>query len=264
LPSRKPLDYRELRQKLPANSQLASRGAPHLIRIENLHVQAGTFSLKSLSFEIATGQYGVLMGRTGSGKTTLIEAICGLRKVVGGRIWLGDRDVTALKPAERGIGFVPQDGALFGTMSVSQQLGFALTVRRWKQPQIDRRVGELAELLGITGLLPRLPAGLSGGERQRVALGRALAASPGVLCLDEPLSALDDATREEMYGLLAKVREFAGVTTLHITHNRQEATRLADVVLLLEEGQIRALAPQELSQDLSVRPAPNAARPGDG
>jgi ABC-type sugar transport system ATPase subunit len=220
-----------------------------LIRIENLHVQAGTFSLDSISFEVATGQYAVLMGRTGSGKTTLMESICGLRKVACGRIWLWDRDVTRLKPAERGIGFVPQDGALFGTMTVRQQLGFALTVRRWTRQQIDRRVGELAELLGIKDLLHRKPAGLSGGERQRVALGRALAARPGVLCLDEPLSALDDATREEMYGLLSSVRQFAGVTTLHITHNRNEATRLADVVLLLEAGKIRVVRPQDVNQD---------------
>jgi ABC-type sulfate/molybdate transport systems ATPase subunit len=134
-------------------------------------------------------------------------------------------------------------------MTVRQHLAFALTVRRWKRQEIDRRVGELAELLGIKNLLRRKPAGLSGGERQRVALGRALAARPGVLCLDEPLSALDDATREEMYGLLASVRQHAGVTTLHITHNRGEATRLADVVLLLEAGKIRVVLPDDLNQD---------------
>ena len=158
-----------------------------MIRVENLRVQAGTFSLDSISFEVATGQYAVLMGRTGAGKTTLMESICGLRRVACGRIWLLDRDVTRLKPAERGIGFVPQDGALFETMAVHQQLGFALTVRRRTRREIDRRVGELADLLGIKHLLCRKSAGLSGGERQRVALGRALAAHPGVLCLDEPL-----------------------------------------------------------------------------
>ncbi len=220
-----------------------------MIRVENLRVQAGTFSLDSISFEVATGQYAVLMGRTGAGKTTLMESICGLRRVAGGRIRLMDRDVTGLKPAERGIGFVPQDGALFETMAVRQQLSFALTVRKWKRPETDRRVNELAELLGIKHLLDRRPAGLSGGERQRVALGRALAARPGVLCLDEPLSALDDATREEMYGLLSSVRRLAGVTTLHITHNRSESIRLADVVLLLEAGKIRRVAPQDLDQD---------------
>ncbi|HEX4071127.1 MAG TPA: ATP-binding cassette domain-containing protein, partial [Planctomycetaceae bacterium] len=138
---------------------------------------------------------------------------------------------------------------LFETMTVREQLGFALTIRRRTPREIGRRVEELADLLGIRHLLARKPVGLSGGERQRVALGRALAAQPGVLCLDEPLSALDDATREEMYGLLSSVRQVAGVTTLHITHNRSEAIRLADVVLLMEDGQIRPTAPQELKQD---------------
>jgi molybdate/tungstate transport system ATP-binding protein len=221
-----------------------------LIRVENLRVQAGTFLLDSISFEVAAGQYAVLMGRTGVGKTTLMEAICGLRKVAGGRIWLLDRDVTMLKPGERGIGFVPQDGALFETMTVREQLGFALRVRRQSRGEIERRVGELAEMLGIRHLFDRRPAGLSGGERQRVALGRALAAKPGFLCLDEPLSALDEATREEMYGLLSAVRKASPVTTLHITHNRSEAIRLADVVLFLEAGKLRRIDPQELEQDL--------------
>jgi ABC-type sugar transport system ATPase subunit len=258
---RKPLGYRELRQLPPTLFCNPFRGGPYLIRIENLRVQVGTFLLDSISFEVATGQYAVLMGRTGSGKTTLIESICGLRKVARGRIWLWDREVTRLKPAERGIGFVPQDGALFETMSVRQQLGFALTVRRWTRQEIDRRVDELAELLGIKDLLHRKPGGLSGGERQRVALGRALAAHPGVLCLDEPLSALDDSTREEMYGLLASVRKLAGVTTLHITHNRGEATRLADVVLLLEAGKIRVVQPQDLNQDFPSPVHPDSRHP---
>jgi molybdate/tungstate transport system ATP-binding protein len=216
-----------------------------LIRVENLSVQVGTFSLDSISFEVASGKYAVLMGRTGVGKTTLLESICGLRRIGGGRIWLQDRDVTGLKPADRGIGFVPQEGALFESMTVRDQLGFALSVRRRSRKEIDRRVDELAQLLSIGHLLRRKPSGLSGGERQRVALGRALAAKPGVLCLDEPLSALDDATRDEMYALLSSVRRVAPITTLHITHNRAEAARLADVVLLLEGGKIRQLDLEE-------------------
>jgi molybdate/tungstate transport system ATP-binding protein len=225
-------------------------GGLFLIRIDNLRVQVGTFLLDSISFEVAAGQYAVLMGRTGAGKTTLLESICGLRQIAGGRIWLIDRDVTGLKPGERGIGFVPQEGALFGTMTVRDQLGFALTVRGWTRKDIAGRVAELAELLDIKHLLARKPAGLSGGERQRVALGRALAARPQILCLDEPLSALDDATREEMYGLLSSIRRLAPVTTLHITHNRGEASRLADVVLLLDAGKIRPVSPQEIDLDL--------------
>lgn len=209
-----------------------------MIRVEDLSVRAGEFSLTNVSFEIPQGQYGILMGRTGSGKTTILESLCGLKRIETGRILLMERDVTNLKPAERGIGFVPQDGALFPTMTVEQQLGFALSIRHWKPRAIRPRVKELAELLGITPLLPRTIEGLSGGERQRIALGRALAASPDVLCLDEPLSALDESTRGGMYELLKTIQQQTGVTTLHITHSRTEARKLGDVLLKIEEGQV--------------------------
>ncbi len=211
-----------------------------MIRVHHLSVSAGTFRLANLSFEVPTGQYAILMGKTGSGKTTILESLCGLKSVESGRIELMGRDVTALKPAERGIGFVPQEGALFPTMTVGQQLGFALTIRRWEIKAITKRVEELAELLDIQTLLDRRPLGLSGGERQRVALGRALAARPPVLCLDEPLSALDDATRQTMCGLLKTISEQTGVTTLHITHNRAEARNLGDRILVLENGILRS------------------------
>lgn len=209
-----------------------------MIRVENLSVTAGEFSLRGVSFEIPQGSYGILMGRTGSGKTTILESICGLKTIDSGRILLNDRDVTNLKPAERGIGFVPQDGALFPTMTVEQQLGFALAIRRWTPKAIRERVDELAELLGIRALLPRTVEGLSGGERQRIALGRALAAAPDVLCLDEPLSALDESTRGGMYELLKSVQQRAGVTTLHITHSKTEARNLGDVALTIEDGRV--------------------------
>ncbi len=214
-------------------------GAENVIRVENLSLRAGTFVLDGVSFHIETGEYAILMGRTGSGKTTILEALCGLKTVTGGRILLNGRDVTRLKPGARNIGFVPQDAALFATMTVREQIGFALTVRRWTKADKEYRVNELAELLGLKGLLDRKPEGLSGGERQRVALGRALAANPAVLCLDEPLSALDDATREEMYRVLHTVREHTHVTTLHITHSRGEARRLGHFVFLLDGGAVR-------------------------
>jgi len=213
-----------------------------VIRVENLSVRAGSFALDGISFEVATGDYAILMGRTGSGKTTILESLCGLKSVVGGKIALMGRDVTHLKPAERGIGFVPQEGALFHTMKVRDQIGFALTIRKWKHKDINRRVEGLAELLGIEEILDRSPVGLSGGERQRIALGRALAASPGVLCMDEPLSALDEHTREEMYSLLKTVQEQTGVTTLHITHSKIEAKQLGDVIFNLEDGGIHSVS----------------------
>lgn len=224
-----------------------------MIRVQNLSVRAGTFRLENLSLEVPTGQYAILMGKTGSGKTTILESLCGLKSVERGRIELMGRDVTLLKPAERGIGFVPQEGALFPTMTVGQQLGFALTIRRWDTKAITKRVDELADLLGIKALLDRRPAGLSGGERQRVALGRALAAHPQVLCLDEPLSALDDATRDSMCALLKTIGQQMGVTTLHITHNRGEAQKLGDVLLVLENGILRSP-----DTDGKMKPAPAA------
>lgn len=219
--------------------------------------------MENVTLEVARGEYGMLMGRTGTGKTTLLEAICGLRSVTSGRIFLMDRDVTNCKPAARGIGFVPQDGAIFPTMKVAEQIGFALQVRRWKSDDIRRRVAELAELLGVERLLDRRPEGLSGGERQRIALGRALAASPGVLCLDEPLSALDDSTREEMYSLLKSVREHTGVTTLHITHSHHEARRLGDVLFRIADGKVTSVSLDDLSSlddESSSSPVSSAAR----
>jgi ABC-type sugar transport system ATPase subunit len=211
-----------------------------MIRLDSISWRAGAFGLEKVSFTVPAGRYGVLMGKTGGGKTSLLEIICGLRYPSAGRVWLGERDVTDLAPGERGIGYVPQDGALFPTMTVREQLGFALRLRSLPA---DERVAELAAPLGIAHLLDRKPDGLSGGERQRVALGRALAARPQVLLLDEPLSALDDDTREPLADLLRTVQRATAVTVLHITHNRSEAARLADVLLRLEDGRVREEQP---------------------
>lgn len=178
------------------------------------------------------------MGKTGSGKTTLLEVVCGLNKATSGRIELMGADVTRAKPAERNIGYIPQDAALFTHMTVAEQIGFALRVRKWTKNAIAERVDELAELLAITPILRRKPFGLSGGETQRVALGRALAFRPSVLCLDEPLSALDHETRLSICEVLQAIKTNTGVTFLHITHDLNEAQRLADVMLEMEKGSI--------------------------
>jgi ABC-type sugar transport system ATPase subunit len=219
-----------------------------MIQVENLSVRAGAFHLDRVSFTVPAGRCAVLMGKTGSGKTTLVEAVCGLRPITAGRIVLLGRDVTGLGAADRGVGYVPQDLALFPTMTVREQLGFALHVRG-RHREIPDRVAELSRLLGLEALLDRGPRGLSGGESQRVALGRALSFRPRILLLDEPLSALDAETREEMYRLLREVQKQTGVTTLHITHSPTEARRLADQLLLLENGQVREASPEELPRD---------------
>lgn len=217
-----------------------------MITVEGLGVRQGDFVLEDVSFAVPGGAYGVLMGRSGCGKTTILEAICGLRQVTG-RILLDGRDVGALRPGERGVGYVPQDTALFPSLSVREQLAFALVVRRLPPRVIAERVDELARLLGIAPLLDRDPETLSGGEAQRVSLGRALAARPGVLCLDEPLNALDEDTHEEISTLLSDIHRRTGITVLHVTHSRREARRLGDFLLLLREGAVREL-PMEASR----------------
>jgi molybdate/tungstate transport system ATP-binding protein len=209
-----------------------------VIAVDHLCLRQGAFALRGISFAIPTGGYGVLMGKTGSGKTTILEAIAGLRALDSGRILLDGRDVTGATPAARCVGYVPQDAALFRSMSVRANLEFALRIRKAPRDAIQRRIGELTGWLGIAALLDRLPHGLSGGEAQRVALGRALACRPNILLLDEPLSSLDEDTRDQLLALLQNVKESHEVTVLHVTHNRREAEQLADVRLRLEAGKI--------------------------
>jgi ABC-type sugar transport system ATPase subunit len=212
-----------------------------MIVLNQITIQAGDFHLREVSFRLQSGSYGALMGRTGCGKTTLLEAIAGLKPVQQGSIQIDGVDVTRMRPASRGIGYVPQDGALFNTMTVRDNLGFALEIRHWTKKEIAGRVGELADWLDVSHLLERRPYGLSGGERQRVALGRALAFHPAILLMDEPLSAVDETTREDMYELLRRVRERTNVSVLHVTHNPAEARELADIIFVLENGTIRDL-----------------------
>ncbi|MDY3559441.1 ABC transporter ATP-binding protein [Gemmata sp. JC673] len=209
-----------------------------MIQIQNLSIRQGTFALFGVSLEVPPGRYAVLMGRSGCGKTTILETIAGLRAPHAGTIALAGRDVTRLRPAARHVGYVPQDGVLFSTMTVRQNIGFALDVRGAPLVDTVRRVAELADWLEVTHLLDRYPRFLSGGEKNRVALGRALANRPPVLLLDEPLASLDDDTRDHLIAVLARLRERREVTVLHVTHNRSEADRLADVVFRLDSGKV--------------------------
>ena len=197
-----------------------------MIRFDKISWAAGSFALEEVSFAVPAGSYAVLMGRSGSGKTSLLEILCGLRAPSSGSIWIGDNQITSLSPGERGIGYVPQDGALFPTMTVRENIGFALRIRGEPAAATKATVLSLAERLGI------------GGVRQRVALGRALASKPRVLVLDEPLSALDEELREGLARLLKDIQRDLKLTTLHVTHHRQEAAQLADNVLRLENGAV--------------------------
>lgn len=209
-----------------------------MIELQRVYIRAGQFSLSDISFQVEAGQYAVLMGRTGRGKTTILESICGLRRIVQGAILIHGQDVTDWPPADREVGYVPQDLALFPTFTVAEHLRFALRLRRQPATMIEHRTAELADRLGIGHLLERSIEGLSGGESQRVALGRALSFGPSVLLLDEPLSALDEATRTEMQSLLRSVTSESGVTTLHVTHSEDEAAVLADRCFHLQDGKL--------------------------
>ena len=209
-----------------------------MIRLQNISWKAGAFALDNVSFAVPAATYAVLMGRTGTGKTSLVEIICGLRAPQSGQVWLNDRDVTRMAPGQRGLGFVPQDGALFPALTVAEQIGFALRIQKAPSASIDSTVRELAAEMAITHLLDRRPPGLSGGEKQRVALARALAAKPGVLLLDEPLAAVDEDTQSDLIHLLKRTQQQHQITVLHVTHSRREAEALADLRLRLENNAV--------------------------
>lgn len=196
------------------------------LEVKNLSVHAGQFTLSNVSINIPTGQCGVLMGRSGAGKTTLMEGLCGLRSVEGGSVFLSGKNITHLRPGERGIGLVPQDTVLFPHMTVREHLAFGPTLKRWDKNKIDERVENLGESLGISDLLARSPYGLSGGEGKRIAIGRAIAAKPDLLCLDEALTGLDQETHHSTIALIANVIREENLTTLYITHREDEADAL--------------------------------------
>ncbi|MCP5535973.1 MAG: ABC transporter ATP-binding protein [Akkermansiaceae bacterium] len=211
------------------------------LAITQLSVRAGEFRLSDVSLAITTGHCGVLMGRSGSGKTTLMEALCGLRKVETGGITLDDQRIDHLRPGERQIGLVPQDTVLFPHMTVREHLEFGPRLQKWQKEEINKRVESLAASLSIIELLDRRPRGLSGGEAKRVAIGRAIAGRPKLLCLDEALTGLDREAHEGMMVLLKDVIQRESLTTLHITHRQEEAEFLGDLNYELNDGQISLL-----------------------
>ena len=209
-----------------------------MITVENIYKKWGGFALKNISLNVRDGEYYVILGPTGAGKTLLLETKAGFHKPERGRIILNGKDVTNLPPEKRGIGFVYQDYMLFPHMTVEENVEFGPKIRHMDMKERKETVNQILELVGLQKLKKRYPKTLSGGERQRVAIARALAVKPEILLLDEPLSALDVNTQKELRGELKRIHEKLGLTTIHVTHNQAEAYILADRIAVMSKGKI--------------------------
>ncbi|MGI9502747.1 MAG: ABC transporter ATP-binding protein, partial [Geminicoccaceae bacterium] len=213
------------------------------ITIENVHKNYGDLNvLKPFSLQIEDGEFVVLVGPSGCGKSTMLKILAGLEPASGGQIFLGDRDVTDLAPGDRDIAMVFQNYALYPHLTVRQNIGFGLKMRRMGGAEIDQRVDAAARTLGVSHLLDRKPRALSGGQRQRVALGRAIVREPQAFLMDEPLSNLDAKLRVHMRAEISALHKRIGVTTVYVTHDQIEAMTMADRVVLMREGVIQQIA----------------------
>jgi sulfate transport system ATP-binding protein len=224
------------------------------ITIENIARRFGHYpALDGVSLDLPEGEFVALLGPSGSGKTTLLRIIAGLEYAEQGHIAFGGEDVTDMPVQDRGIGFVFQQYALFRHMTVAKNIAFGLDVlprsKRPSKADIAARIDELLELVQLPGLGGRYPSQLSGGQRQRVALARALARNPRILLLDEPFGALDAKVRRELRRALRQIHDRLGITSIFVTHDREEAFALADRVAILNLGKIEQFAtPAEIER----------------
>jgi multiple sugar transport system ATP-binding protein len=212
--------------------------------------QGGVVAVDDVSLRIADGEFIVLVGPSGCGKSTLLRMIAGLEEVSHGCISIGERDVTDLAPRDRDVAMVFQSYALYPHMSVRQNIAYGLKVRKTAKKEIERRVSEVAAMLGLEELLDRRPAHLSGGQRQRVAMGRAIVREPAAFLMDEPLSNLDAKLRVGMRASLAQLHARLGTTTIYVTHDQTEAMTLGERVAVISEGRVLQVdSPQRLYRE---------------
>lgn len=209
-----------------------------MLEIKDISIELGEFSLKKISLVINKGEYMVILGPTGAGKTILLETIAGIYIPDCGRIILNDKDITSEDPKNRKITMVYQDFVLFPHLSVFDNIAFGLKTAKCPACEIEEKINRIAELLGISHLLKRDIVNLSGGEKQRTSIARALVLEPEVLLLDEPLSALDGNTRDKLRKELKKIHQVYGTTIIHVTHNFEEVFSLADRVSVMNKGEI--------------------------
>src|SRR4029453_7065384 len=222
---------------------------PTGIRLENVtkRFKGGVEAVKDMTLAVEPGEFTVLVGPAGWGKSTVLRIMAGLEDVSGGRVYLGDKDVTTELPQHRDIAMVFQSYGLYPRMTVRRNMGFGLRMRRTPKAERQRRVAEVAEILGLEHLLSRRPGALSGGQRQRVAMGRAIVREPRVLRREEPLSNLDAKLRVSMRAQLSLLHQRLGVTTVYVTHDQVEAMTLGQRVAVLREGVLQQCdTPQRL------------------
>lgn len=223
------------------------------VRLEALTKRYGDVeAVKAIDLVVPDGQFTVLVGPSGCGKTSTLRMIAGLEEASGGRIFIGDRDVTRLPPKDRDTAMVFQNYALYPHMRVRDNIAFGLRARRVPDEEVRRRVTWAADLLDLGGLLDRKPGALSGGQQQRVAIGRAIVREPAVFLFDEPLSNLDAKLRVEMRTELLRIQRQLKATVVYVTHDQEEAMSLSDVMVVMRAGRIAQQGP----------PAEVYARPG--
>jgi sulfate transport system ATP-binding protein len=218
------------------------------IEVNAVSKRFGDFvALDDVSLTVPDGSLTALLGPSGGGKSTLLRVIAGLETADAGSVVIRGEDVTHIAPQDRGVGFVFQHYAAFKHMTVRDNVAFGLSIRRKPRGEIARKVDELLELVRLDGFAHRYPSQLSGGQRQRMALARALAVDPNVLLLDEPFGALDAAVRAELRDWLRRLHDEVHVTTLFVTHDREEAMEIAEQTVVINEGRIeQAGSPAEL------------------
>ncbi len=223
-------------------------GGELVLEIRSLHKSYGsTPALGGVDLSVHRGELLTLLGPSGSGKTTLLKVIAGFEAPSGGEVLLRGRDISRLPPARRGVGMVFQHYALFPHMTVAQNIGYGLKLRRVPRAERERRVQAMLELLRLSGLGERRPRQLSGGQQQRVALGRALVYDPEIILMDEPLGALDRTLRIEMEREIRTLHHELGATVVYVTHDQQEAYALSDTIAVMHDGAIVGVgSPAEL------------------
>lgn len=207
-------------------------------RIENLSLNLGGFSISNIKMNLPKGKSMVILGPSGSGKSTLLEIIAGFYDPDTGSMWLEDQNITCLPPEKRQIGFMFQDHALFPHMTVRENVLFPFQFKRKDKHEKSVDINQIISMLKIERLLDRYPNTLSGGEKQRIALARALMRNPNLILFDEPMSALDARTREELREYLSQLLRELSLTSIYVTHDQEEAFALADVLCVMNEGRI--------------------------